>query len=667
MKFTSVNEVKIYNVNTGKTLPNWLSDRQKRRLLQNDSELRQRIQLLQDFDFPCAATRIKMSPNQQYIMATGVYKPRVRCYETAELAMKFERHMDSEVVQFQILSEDYRKMVFLQADRHVEMHAAYGRYFRTRIPKFGRDLAYHHGTCELYMAASGNEIYRLNLDQGQFMASLQGGSREYNVVKINPVHQFVVVGSIDGRVEAWDPRSRERIGVLDIPVAINEGVLEEITALRFHHDGLSLGVGTSGGQVLLYDVRANRPMLTKDHQYGYPIKDLKFHTSGRVISTDTKVVKIWERNTGDNFTSIEPSADINDVCVAEGSGLIMTANEDKDMNAYYIPDLGPAPKWCHFLDNITEELQETEQGAVYDDYKFVTRSELEALGLGHLLGSKLLRAYMHGYFMDIRLYNKAKAIAEPFAYDKYRKQKVQQKIEEKSANRIGVVKKLPKLNKEYAQHLLTDKKKKRKNEPEPETNPLQDDRFAALWKNPDFAVDTRSEEFKQRHPKAMAKDIVEQFSEVEDEESEPEGRPSDEEDSDEEETYEDRKKAKPEPTKKAAQKGPKMFELKEGVRFSRKEEAIKALERIKAAKKTPLGQRLEKEAVEPVTHSSSRIAGKTHMLKLEPKRDLKKEAKDQALKEHMKERRELRRGVKELKLKKRGPVYWRGQRVEAKK
>ena len=43
---------------------------------------------------------------------------------------------------------------------------------------------------------------------------------------------------------------------------------------------------------------------------------------------------------------------------------------------------------------------------VYDDYKFVGRSELERLGLSHLIGSNLLRAYMHGYFMDVRLYNK---------------------------------------------------------------------------------------------------------------------------------------------------------------------------------------------------------------------------------------------------------------------
>ena len=33
-------------------------------------------------------------------------------------------------------------------------------------------------------------------------------------------------------------------------------------------DGLNIAVG----QVLLYDVRASKPVLTKDHMYGLPIK-----------------------------------------------------------------------------------------------------------------------------------------------------------------------------------------------------------------------------------------------------------------------------------------------------------------------------------------------------------------------------------------------------------
>jgi ribosome biogenesis protein ENP2 len=39
-------------------------------------------------------------------------------------------------------------------------------------------------------------------------------------------------------------------------------------------------------------------VLTKDHYNGFPIKDLKYHTGvdekRRVISADTRVVKIWD-------------------------------------------------------------------------------------------------------------------------------------------------------------------------------------------------------------------------------------------------------------------------------------------------------------------------------------------------------------------------------------
>ena len=49
--------------------------------------------------------------------------------------------------------------------------------------------------------------------------------------------------------------------------------------------------------------------------------------------------------------------------------------------------------------------------AVYDDYKFVTRRELDDLGLAQYIGSNLLRAYMHGFFVDIRLYRKVSLLA----------------------------------------------------------------------------------------------------------------------------------------------------------------------------------------------------------------------------------------------------------------
>ncbi len=78
-------------------------------------------------------------------------------------------------------------------------------------------------------------------------------------------------------------------------------------------------------------------------------------------------------------------------------------------------------------------------------YRFVTKAELEKLGIGHLVGTRLLRAYMHGFFLHNRLWNKARAIAEPFMYDSYRKERVTEKLEAERKSRIGLKRKLPKV------------------------------------------------------------------------------------------------------------------------------------------------------------------------------------------------------------------------------
>lgn len=46
------------------------------------------------------------------------------------------------------------QLVFLHADRYVEFHSQHGNYYKTRIPKFGRDFSYHYPSCDLYFVGS---------------------------------------------------------------------------------------------------------------------------------------------------------------------------------------------------------------------------------------------------------------------------------------------------------------------------------------------------------------------------------------------------------------------------------------------------------------------------------------------------------------------------------
>ena len=66
--------------------------------------------LSQEFEMPAVSNYIDITPDQQYIYACGIYKPRIRCYDVSNLSMKFERCHDAEAVKFHVLSDDYSKV-----------------------------------------------------------------------------------------------------------------------------------------------------------------------------------------------------------------------------------------------------------------------------------------------------------------------------------------------------------------------------------------------------------------------------------------------------------------------------------------------------------------------------------------------------------------------------
>lgn len=460
MQSTLVNDLKIYDLTSGKSVPEWLNSRKKRKLLKSDAALRNRIQLLQDFEMPGVSNCIKMSPDGQFIVATGTYKPRMRCYDTSQLGLKFERCFDHEVLKFLFLSEDYSKLVFLQDDRWIEIHNQAARYFSIRVPKAGHDIAYCKSTCDLAIVGEGSAINRLNLEVGKYLEPLATESSSLNACAVNDVHELFVCGSKEGTVDAVDFRCGKIIGKLDCALSCvtpdtNVEGMPSVTSLAFR-DSMNLAVGTATGQILLYDMRSSKPYLVKDHYYGLPIKTMTFIPSmDLVASLDQKIVKIWSRVDGKPYTAIQTQSDLNDLHIVPKTGMLFLANEDKKMLSYYLPALGPAPKWASFLDRIVEELEEsTSNNAIYEDFKFVTEKELNELGLEHLIGTNLLRAYMHGFFLDMKLYNKAKSLSQSYAYEEYKKKKIRDKLESERGNRVVIKSKLPSVNRDLAVKLL---------------------------------------------------------------------------------------------------------------------------------------------------------------------------------------------------------------------
>jgi len=494
-----------------------------------------------------------------------------------------------------MLGEDYGKMAILQDDRTISFHAHYGAHEKVRIPKFGRGMAYESTTCELLVAGSGSQVYRLNLEEGRFSEpwSMEKSSSKSisapgcSCLSVSQAQPLASVGCDDGVVRFFDNRSPDSLLPfikLDVQ-AVTKGMgffdsvknssasyyqnPFDITSIAHDTSGLYMAAGTAGGLVALYDVRSSKPLHVKEHKHGLPIHTIKFHPgSGCLLSSDEKLIKIWKyRSTGDLVNndavevSLNSSAKVSSSDIFGGSntkglgavianvessdkfsnfimggdekdptgnrsGLLLCTTDQPKLEAYYIPKVGLAPSWCSFLENVTEELEERDlkretsavgsstdmlvrdgQETVFENYKFVSHDDLEKLGVSDLIGTPLLKAYMHGFFMDNNLYNKVRAVANPFEYEEYRKKKIKERLEAKRASRIA-----PKASNKIKQTSVNpDLAERLQNKAQANTKAgkaaktiLSDNRFGNLFSNKDFEIDEEDENFKMRNPSGVA-------------------------------------------------------------------------------------------------------------------------------------------------------------------
>lgn len=570
MKLTNTNSVPIYTIagaSTARPLPEWLA-RKRKRSLKKDAEYAQRVELLQDFEFDEASQCVRVSEDGEWVMSTGTYKPQIHTHYLPHLSLSFARHTNTVNETFLLLSEDYSKSLHLQTDRSLEFHTPGGVHYTTRIPRYGRDLKYNRRNAEALVPAVGvnadghGEVFRLNLELGRFMkgyevdvggddidsfggGALQGGinTGSVNCAAIaDQSHGLLAFGTSLGTVEFWDARSRNRVSVLSAPrsvAAYDAQERPEISALAFHRSGLQLATGNSNGIVRTYDLRSPVPLLEKPQGYDYPIRTLQYIdaplSSSKILSADRKGIKLWDSTSGDYWTGIEPAVDLNHVEWVSDSGMLLTANEGRQQHAFFIPQLGPAPKWCAFLDNIVEEMAEDADdpnafkataagaGEVYDNYKFLDMKQLRELSLDHLIGTtNLLRPYMHGHFVAQKLYEQARLLTNPDLAEQQRQKSIQEKIDKERESRIRGSKKVAvKVNRKYAEALAAreEANERRKAQrvlrqggdqpqtatekeaaPDTTTKPLVDDRFKDLFENEDFDIDETSREFAMHNP-----------------------------------------------------------------------------------------------------------------------------------------------------------------------
>ena len=498
VQVTEINGMKIYNLTGGKTLYELMKESNfSVKKLKKNEEYLNHIEILQDSTFPVSCECLRISEDGNFLMASGIYPPRLKIFDLSQMSLKCERGFDSNIRKFEILSDDYKKIAALCDDRNIELHAQYGRHFKIRIPKYGRDIKYDKIYCDLFAAGTGNEIYRLNLYKGQFLQSFETIAEGINALGYSQPLEVIGMAGEGGICQLFDLRAKKNIFTFD-------DLGEDLTSISFSEDGMLLGLGNSDGITKVYDIRNPKPLYTIKHSYHLPIKKIVFDSSSKnIITIDKKLAKFCNYKTGKSFTNIEPKTDINDFELFKNSGMFCFGCESEKIEIYFVPQIGPAPKWASFLDNITEELEEAKTYSLYEDYKFVTLNELEEIGGKSLIGTKMLKPYMHGYFIDWRLYKKLKQLTEPFDYQKYLNDKREQKLEKYFGERIVMNKRLkPKINSK----LLTATVDDNNNSNNKKGLDVNDERFKKLFSDKDYEIDFNSDKFKKKNKNIILND-----------------------------------------------------------------------------------------------------------------------------------------------------------------
>ena len=497
IQVTEINGMKIYNLTGGKTLYELMKESNfSIKKLKKNEEYMNHIEILQDSTFPVSCECLRISKDGNFLIASGIYPPRLKIFDLTQMSLKCERGFDSKIRKLEILTDDYKKIATLCDDRNIELHAQYGRHFKIRIPKYGRDIKYDPIFCDLFAAGTGNEIYRLNLYRGQFLQSLETIAEGINALSYCQPLEIIGSACEAGICQLFDLRIKKNIFTF-------EDLGEDLSSISFSNDGMIMGLGNIEGTIKVFDIRNPKPLYNIKHSYQLPIKKIIFdENSKNIITIDRKLAKFSNYKTGKSFTNIEPKNDINDFELFQNSGMFFFGCESEKIEIFFIPQIGPAPKWASFLDNITEELEEAKTYSLYEDYKFVTQNELDEIGGKSLIGSKMLKPYMHGYFIDWRLYKKLKQLTEPFDYQKYLIDKREHKLEKYFGERIVMNKGIkPKVNSKLLNVTIEDKNKK--------IIDITDERFTKLFNDKDYEIDFNSDKFKSKNKNILINDQAE--------------------------------------------------------------------------------------------------------------------------------------------------------------
>src|SRR5687767_5582425 len=141
--------------------------------------------------------------------------------------------------------------------------------------QFGRDMIYDNMHTTVWVGASGEQVYRVSLEHGQFVTGMElpAGSQACTSMSISPLHHLIAIGTEAATIACFDPRVKKAVACLSLP----EGAGWTSAVALHGQEATQMAVGTGDGHVLLYDIRSSRPLHARHLGNDLPVTSVCFH------------------------------------------------------------------------------------------------------------------------------------------------------------------------------------------------------------------------------------------------------------------------------------------------------------------------------------------------------------------------------------------------------
>jgi ribosome biogenesis protein ENP2 len=303
-----------------------------------------------NFNFPSAVKIIKEAPSSNFLIAYGNYPPQIKCFDLENLCLKFQRNLDADIIDFQFLGSNWEKLVLLRSDKFLEFHTKSGRYYQIKLDKMAVDLSFSEKHGIIFIPSSENEILRLDLEKGKFLSSLKNFSKFNNTCSgTNSFDNLFAVGNSGGVVKFWDMRIVKKfVFKIENYLLSNKNFFNSVSTLRFgERNNFSFYFGLNSGELIQFDLRKTKPINIKNFGNKIPIKSIRMtNLDDRILTSDNKMIKIWEKNLKKNFLLFESKHQINHICKIKKTGFFFIACEYPFIEGKFTENLGKIPNWC---------------------------------------------------------------------------------------------------------------------------------------------------------------------------------------------------------------------------------------------------------------------------------------------------------------------------------